>query len=205
MYRDRLNRCQSEYEAQLELSRQRTGVVQEIALGLSSSDGATAALHQRVDHRQSPYATFSALANQPRPLDRRRFDDFVHGEPPYELLEQVIMLAAEVRGDASMIDAMINLATSMNSGRTLAPIGHRATAVYVIGSLRRCQADSLLIRKLLDIARDDSCILVRCSAALAAVQAVKPDEKSVILDFVSDNPELDESVRHILGLAKNIP
>jgi hypothetical protein len=193
------------------LSKQRAGQLAEFALGLSGSPGAVAVLHARMDRRDAPpLQTYLLLANQPVPLDRRRFEDFLPVEPQYQIFDPPIMIGHVLRKDLGPLKALRAIAVGPRSSRNSPPLLHRFVAMECYGALQAVPASPgiavdlatpAVVSEILSVIDRDASILVRHAAAAAALRCVKKEDKGLLLDFAAKRPNLPRGVADILNLA----
>jgi hypothetical protein len=209
---EQLEPAVSEADVFVVLSRQRAGQMAEMALGLSASAGATAVLHARMDRSESPLMTYLLLANQPVPLDPKRFDEFLRSEAPFQPYDPSIMLGQVIRDDRSAIKTIRSLAVGPRAGKGSPPLLHRLTAMYAFGALQAGEAeqgngrdaDPEVVRQILAVIDRDASFLVRHEAAAAALRCVRAGDKKLLTDFAAQRPKLPASVSSILRLAEKL-
>ena len=199
-----LEMTSTEADAFVALSRQRLGHLAELALGLSASPGATAVLHARMDHNESPMSTYRLIANQPGPYDRKRFEEFLRPEPPYQLYDTSVMIGHVLKNDDSSLDAVRAIAVGPRAGKSSPPLLHRATAVYAFGALRAGRAEPQDVAEILSVIDRDASLLVRQAAAAAALHCVRSVDKQLLLDFAVKRPSLPPSIADVLRLANKL-
>jgi len=196
------------------LSKQRAGQLAEFALGLSGSPGAVAVLHARMDRRDTPpLQTYLLLANQPVPLDRRRFEDFLPVEPQYQIFDPPIMIGQVLRNDVSSLKALRAIAVGPRVSRNSPPLLHRFIAMECYGALQTVSAPPevaanlatpAVVSEILSVIDRDASVLVRHAAAAAALRCVKKEDKGLLLDFAAKRPKLPRGVADILNLAEKL-
>jgi len=198
-----LGTATTEAQALVILSRQREGHLAELALGLTASPGALAVLHTRVDRNESPLSTHTLIANQPTPLDDRRFGDFLHRDK-FEAVDPAIMIGQVLRDDLGSLATMRAIAIGPRGGKSIPPLVHRAVAMYALGALQTGSAAPAAVNEILVTIDRDASMIVRHAAAAAALRSVRTEDKKLLLSFVAKRPKLPPAIADVLKLAEKL-
>ena len=210
---DQFESAVTEADVLVIISRQRAAQLAEFALGLSGSPGAVAVLHSRMDRSESQLSTYLLLANQPVPLDRRRFDEFLRSEPPYQVFDPPIMIGHVLRNDLRSLPTFRSLALGPRLGRNSPPLLHRFIAMECYGVLQTVPAPPeiavelatpAVVSEILSVIDRDASVLVRHAAAAAALRCVKKEDKALLIDFAAKHPDLPRGVANLLNLASKL-
>jgi hypothetical protein len=197
-------------DAQLVLSRQRSLLAAELALALSDSPGAAGLLEARIDRgdRVRAAAQWLLIANQPGPLESRRYEGMLRRGANHNIHEPATMLAlvAHEQDDHRRFRTDLRWqAIGPHFGRSSPPLLHRATALYALSRLERENAEPALVDEFLDVIDRDPSAFVRMHAAIAAVRAARPGDGARIASRIERSKHWDPEVKAALLMAAGKP
>ncbi|HVJ82678.1 MAG TPA: hypothetical protein VNC50_16540, partial [Planctomycetia bacterium] len=198
-----LQHAATQDDAQLVFSRQRSLLAADLALAITDSAGAIALLESRIERgdRLNALAQWLLAANQPGPLDQRRYDGMLRTGANHNIYEPATMLAFAAHDHHGQLDAIRWQATGAHFGRSTPPLLHRATALFALSRLERKKASAQQIDDFLGVAENDASAFVRVHAAIAAVRAVQAGDAPRIAARLERSPRLDPEVKAALRLA----